>query len=1442
MKKRFMSLLLVLVMVFSLLPISAMASVYPINEGSDAAKAPKVVFHNGDAELSTQYLSSSDATVYDPGVPEVDARQAFLGWCLEADLSDKAMTIEEVNTYVKTNYGRIKANGVLNVYAKVMDTYFVTYVAPEVVKEGAAPQTITQKVEAVYVPVGADSYEFTVDVGYTPLERDQNFNGWIYEDDPDLKKMDDTITVSPAKDVTLTADVDEGYWITFDENDRPDASTNYHATYQAPVFVEQGGTLNPNNGSYNVKADGYTFDGWYTAKTGGERVTSVSAEQTVYAHWTAGTASYRVIYWVQKTSDAVGLADNAKSYDYYDSRTASATTGTTVQTNTNDTNASRISSPLKNYVTYNSTKSNTSATLAGDGSTVLNVYYDRATVTFNFIRESGYTFKTISNYKLAYDNSNYYIKINDSWHQIAPYGSYVWNASAINNIGTNRYITYTYYGTRYNDARYSSNTYTIDESASGTSTYQGLYGAPFTEWPTLQDGQVWANSSNNPYATTFPLPVKQFTPQLNNGGTNVDNFYITSDGTSYNLYVIWMDTEGNYPEGTSGADQCKWAGGTWYPTETFEGFTVNSYRFGTSGSWTSINPNGSTTETNSDLYLRYSRNQWNLVYNSNNAEVKKETVYYDKELSGYASYTPTNGPAGTYFEGWYADPGFTQKFDFDSEKMPDHAVNVYANWVPIEYRVQLHLDGGTGIADWFKVDYLDDVKITKNPEKDGYVLVGWYKDENYTQRYNLDTKLTNDTVTSTTYREDGKPTVQGKLDLYAKWRKVLQDPGYISVVYDADGKGTAPVDARMYSDNAETAVETAPTDVQSGYVFEYWMLLDKDKKDIGHYFPGEDFTVLADNAVYDSDVPSYTVTLKAVYGEDSDNQKTTLTYDPNGGAFADGSTDPKTENNLLVNGEVTLLGANEMEDGFLFLGWNHDKTAADNHVVEFQPGQKVGVDDLPDASNTLYAVWDQTDNHNYVIDFNGKMTIATSATAKKDDSHNNGAFEVADGNATYQLKNNEDSFANGANLAFNGIDTALINGVPVGSAAGTTASWEKYTVIPANNVYFDDDLVGKSMTVGDGSGYNAEVSKYNDAASGQEKTKIEITFTGTGIDVYCTTPNANGWIQATVDGTNKQPYTNTKYQGENAPLHNIPVISFRDLGTGEHKLVITTLTGANFQLDGIRVYNGMQDATGDDATTVNNAYAAAKEQNAVFMQVRQYLLDSNTFGSLTSADDDTQAFTGALFVDTKQTGATVSDYQKDGPKNEVYLDAGQGVAFQIKGWANFKDTNKVMVGLSVPAGETATVAASGRTGNNKIKLDAETHMFYTITPDESGNVYIYNTTGSAMVSVTDLKITGTQQYAAPATFTLGAPITPESEGGALTVSPKLLMRYVQDFDPEAVIEDPQVIDEPQTPETPDDGDKPGWNDNSYNPMTILKNLFQNLLNSLSSLFGGLGKW
>lgn len=193
--------------------------------------------------------------------------------------------------------------------------------------------------------------------------------------------------------VELTMGKEKGVvgWSTTQDSNTPDASITFVAgdTYVYPV-VKTGFwvTFNTDGGDYvapkfqmgtpldlstiTPTRNGYTFDGWYID---GQKVTSVSAEATVTAHWNANSKTeYTVIHWQENADD--------NEYSSKDIEIKSGTTGA-------KTAATAKSSKDEDYQGFTAQKIE-QKTIAGDGSTIVNVYYKRNVYDVKFYSYSGW--------------------------------------------------------------------------------------------------------------------------------------------------------------------------------------------------------------------------------------------------------------------------------------------------------------------------------------------------------------------------------------------------------------------------------------------------------------------------------------------------------------------------------------------------------------------------------------------------------------------------------------------------------------------------------------------------------------------------------------------------------------------------------------------------------------------------------------------------------------------------------------------------------------------------------------------------------------------------------------------------------------------------------------------------------------------------------------------
>lgn len=447
--------------------------------------------------------------------------------------------------------------------------------------------------------------------------------------------------------------------------------------------------------------------------------------------------------------------------------------------------------------------------------------------------------------------------------------------------------------------------------------------------------------------------------------------------------------------------------------------------------------------------------------------------------------------------------------------------------------------------------------------------------------------------------------------------------------------------------------------------------------------------------------------------------------------------------------------------------------------------------------------------HTKVLDFSMTANIATAVQQTSGKlAGTYGTFTANSGDLTYKLgKSVKDG-----NLVFDGVDSVLFYG-NYNADNDELSRWNKVNVIPANNVYFDDDLLKEQSTFTDGDyGYDKKVPTTTETVDNlnsdtQVNKTTSFTFKGTRIDVYCTTEASSGAIVAKLyDAEHKLIngiLMDNKYQS--GTLYNVPTISFGDLEYGEYTLVIGANNGSNYKLDGVRVYHPADETN----ETVQSAYAADDESSAVFTQVRKLLLD--TTSDTLMADGNVL---GVVYTDaTRGDGQThdtnvVGTYKDLGPKNEVYLAKNNGIAFQIPNY----NGQKVMVGLSAPDSENHTGIVSVPAGDNattNINVVSAVDMYYEVTPTTQGYVFIKNT-GDALISVTNVKVSGTG--ASSASFEVG----PQ------------LMSYVASFDTLNVVQ-------PEPEPTPDP--EPTVNNNTVS--AIIRAIWAQVMDGIGKLFGRL---
>lgn len=156
-----------------------------------------------------------------------------------------------------------------------------------------------------------------------------------------------------------------------------------------------------------------------------------------------------------------------------------------------------------------------------------------------------------------------------------------------------------------------------------------------------------------------------------------------------------------------------------------------------------------------NYYLYYTRTSYKLDFNSANVIVKSETIPYEAALSGY-NFTPgypAKLEAGAYkFDGWYTDPGCTNAVDWETAKMPYKNTVVYAKWAPVVHTVTFAKTEGAEVEETQKVNH-NELAQDHTTTNGSYTFIGWfYKDANGVE-----------------HAFDLSMPVKHDMNLYAKW-------------------------------------------------------------------------------------------------------------------------------------------------------------------------------------------------------------------------------------------------------------------------------------------------------------------------------------------------------------------------------------------------------------------------------------------------------------------------------------------------------------------------------------------------------------------------------------------------------------------------------------------------------------------------------------------------
>ncbi len=627
--------------------------------------------------INTQILSENEILVK-PQTPVASGENAdkkkFLGWFREDGTEFTAEDFLKTGAQIAGKQdGILTENMELDLFAKFSNVHYVYYKTDKG-EQGRILHTEALADGEKIIPV-SENYGYKAEVGYV-------FAGWSENAEADQPDSEYTVS-STDGDFILYPVVKKASWIRFVSNG---------GTAVDPQLVSCGDKSQ--KPSDPMKA-GYIFDGWFTDEACSQAYTfgqTVETDLTLYAKWREGTAGYKVVYWKETLTDGV--------YDYVSQESASGATGSTVKA---DTYGKAASYSCFHY----DSKASKDVTIAGDGSTVLNVRYARNSYVFKFHLNDGNGSIQIGGKTYTGSNYSFIAKFGEAIADRWPAGNDVQYRNS--SWGWNWY---------FNGWKGGKNTEILKTSKRQTVTEDLIR--------TDKDNEI-QNYTADWKSDLYKLDVRYW-------GQNVDDDEYT-ELTDYSQFVYAAGTFN--PKNITGYDYEK--------QEVTDGGRENAYQ---------------------TYNFYYTRKTYDLqFYNVSQKPVKTvQSIRFEKDISdqNWTPQPPHSLPEYmTEFAGWYTTPGCEEgsEFSFENAQMPASNLALYAKWTAEMITVTFVTgENATQIPEQqFEADHV--AQKPEDPERTHYRFVGWTMDEAGTRPFNFDQILTKNLTLYAQWANEGSYTL-----------------------------------------------------------------------------------------------------------------------------------------------------------------------------------------------------------------------------------------------------------------------------------------------------------------------------------------------------------------------------------------------------------------------------------------------------------------------------------------------------------------------------------------------------------------------------------------------------------------------------------------------------------------------------------------------------------
>lgn len=754
-------------------PTQEPAPEYTVTFVVGEGKFPVTVAENADAAVPAE----ANAAITDY---EAANKQVFIGW-------DKGYTSIVADTEVTAQFAA--ATAPLTIHYKDTDGNQLRASYEAVFAIGAPYSVDSPEIQGYVVESGKETVSgtmaaggVTVTVTYSVTDASYTVQHWVEQIDGSFI-MKDEETISNTQTGTTVTAVAKSYEGCTAPDPMPSAMVAAEGTVIAVYYTRNTYTVSfeTNGGSYvssifDVKHGatvtepaaptfaGYTFAGWLNGETAFDFNTPVTGNLTLTAKWEPKLVNYTVVYWQENADD--------DGYSYVETMTKQGYAG------------SEATFDEKDYAHFVLGANSEHKFIAGDSSTIVNVYYQRQTYTLTFTTGSS----TLTCGK---------------WEHRHTWLCYNWFGELI--CGKEEHT-------------HSSACYASGVVATITAKYGAYIADEFNKAPfnTAYNGRAWKDTGNT-YG--YALQTLDRMP-----GTNVTfRLYDQSSNTLKTIYY-WV-------ESLPGVTPDKTVGGMGYTllktVDTYFNFMTYEEEYHPiegfirqSASAAGFKNSKKDFDGNNEGHLYYTRESYNVQYYNVTGVVHTASAKYQQSLAGYSTYTP-NRPEGIdesfVFSGWYKDEACTTAFDFANATMPAGNIVVYAKWVaPVftatfEYQATI---GGQTHTVQTDISYGSTISAPPITHPEGYPLEGWYTDATYTNRFDFSTPVTKN------------------ITLYAKWH-TTQTYGYTVKYVDANGTEIAETESFTGTPNTTVIAQAKEiagyelNDAQSKSV-----LLDADNKEI----------------------------------------------------------------------------------------------------------------------------------------------------------------------------------------------------------------------------------------------------------------------------------------------------------------------------------------------------------------------------------------------------------------------------------------------------------------------------------------------------------------------------------------------------------------------------------------------------------------------------------